>query len=233
MTEITCQKCHKSISAADSAAFCPYCGERLHAGTGGPDLSAVRGEADPVKKHTMLMDLQAQYPDSLEVAEEILYLGRLYERNQRRLDFSVIKSYVLNIYLEPETIKADRREELRKEIFSHPDLDRCLELSKDKNVFLLRYIERISEEFIRLFLKGSTKYMRSFFGFTQSSKAPKFLALPATRMLKNMQLDESMTDEQKGLLMKGFYTAFSCQADGDTQYLDQELKQRGIEIEGK
>lgn len=228
MVEITCQKCHKTISAAESAAFCPYCGERLSAG--GLDLSAVRNEPDPVKKHDMLLKLIAQHPDSLEVAEEILYLGRLYERSKRKLDFSVIKCYVLNIYLEPETISADKREALRAEIFSHPDLDRCLTLSEDKDAFLSRYLEHISEEFVRLFLKGSSRYMRSIFGFTQTSKAPKYLALPATKMLKNMQRDESLTDAQRALLTRAFYTAFARQADGETQYLDQELKQRGISI---
>jgi hypothetical protein len=228
MVEITCQKCHKTISAAESAAFCPYCGERLS--PEGMDLSAVRNEPDPVKKHGMLLKLKAQHPDSLEVAEEILYLGRLYERSKRNLDFSVIKCYVLNIYLEPETMSANKREALRAEIFSHPDLDRCLELSENKDAFLSRYLEHISEEFVRLFLKGSSRYMRSFFGFTQTSKAPKYLALPATKMLKNMQLDESLTDAQRTLLTRAFYTAFARQADGETRYLDQELMQRGISI---
>ncbi len=233
MAEIQCAKCHKTISAADSAAFCPYCGERIAPAAGGADLFAVRNEDDPEKKHELLLALQAQHPDSLEVAEEILYLGRLYDRNKKGIDFSVIKSYVLNVYLDPEEIKPDKREALRREIFSHPDLDRCLELTENKEAFLSRYLEHISEEFIRLFLKGSSRHMHTFFGFTQTSKAPKFLAQPAAVMLKNMQRDGSLTGEQRELLMRAFYTAFSCQADGQTRYLDQEMQRLGVSIKSE
>lgn len=233
MADIQCAKCHKTISAAESVAFCPYCGEKIAPAAGGVDLSAVRNEDNPVKKHDMLLALQAQHPDSLEVAEELLYLGRLYERNHKSLDFSVIKSFVLNVYLDPGEMKPDKREALHREIFSHPDLDRCLLLAENKNAFLSRYLEHISEEFVRLFLKGSSQHMHTFFGFTQSSKAPKFLAQPAAVMLRNMQRDGSLTGEQRELLMRAFYTAFSCQADGQTKYLDEEMQRLGVSIKSE
>ena len=40
----------------------------------------IRDRTDPVKKHKLLLEAQAQYPDCLEVAQELLFLGRLYER---------------------------------------------------------------------------------------------------------------------------------------------------------
>ena len=232
MAEQLCPKCHKTITAADSAAFCPYCGEKLPVQESGLDLSLVHGESDPVKKHEMLEKLLAENPDSLEVAEEILYLGKLYLRGQKGLDFSVIKCYVLNVYLEPDEMKKDRREALRREIFSHPDLDRCLRLTQNKDAFLRRYLQHISGEFIDLFLKGSTRHMRSFFGFVNQSKAPKYLAAPVVKMMLNMQRDETLTQEQRQLLMQSLYAAFASKL-GDTQSLDEQMKTYGVTLEAK
>lgn len=232
MPEITCPKCHKTVSAAESAAFCPFCGERLQA-AGGVDLSAVRAERNPVKKHAMLEALKQTHPDNLEVAEEILYLGRLYDRGKRGVDFSIIKSYMLNVYLEPETLKKNQREVLRREIFTHPDLDICLNLCDDQEVFLRRYLEHIAEEFIRLFLKGSAQYMHSFFGYTNESKAPKHLALPVAGMLKAMRDDETLTGAQRELLMRATYTAFARQMNGQTTYLDEALQKYRISMDSE
>ena len=228
MVEILCPHCHKSIGAAEDAAFCPFCGERLK--TDGPDLTAVQNESNPVKKHEMLLAQLQQHPDSLAVAEEILLLGRLYDRGKKGLDFSVIKCYVLNVYLDPEEMKPDQREALRREIFDHPDLSRCLKLADDPDAFLRRYLRRISEEFIRLFLQGSSKHMRMFFGFTNEAKAPKNLAVPAARILKAMQNDATLTDAQKTVLMQAFYTAFQTRLDGETRWLDELLTTAQITI---
>ncbi len=230
MADMLCPKCRRPIDAAQQAAFCPFCGERLPV-KGGPDLSAVRGEADPVKKHELLEMLILEHPDSLEVAEEILYLGRLYLRGGKGLDYAVIKCYVLNVYLEPAEMRKDRREALRQEIFNHPDLDRCLSLAEDKDAFLRRYLERLAQDYISLFLKGSTKHMRSFFGYTNYDKAPKYLAPPAAAMMLNMQRDETLTQAQRALLTQALYEAFAREMNGETRYLDELLQTYNIAVE--
>jgi hypothetical protein len=230
MSEISCPKCHKPIGAAEEAAFCPFCGERL-VKEEGPDLSAALAQDDPVKKHDMLLALREQYPESLAVAEQILYMGRLYERSKKGLDFSVIKCYVLNVYLEPKSMKPDQREELRREIFHHPDLDACLKLTEDPEVFLRCYLERLSEDFTHLFLKGSSLYMHAFFGYVNERKAPKNLAAPAAGMLMAMRQDETLTGKQRTLLMQSFYRGFAHQMDGQTQYLDELLNQYNLTID--
>ena len=228
MPDLLCTRCHKPIGAAD-AAFCPFCGEKLQ--ITGPDLSAVLQEADPVKKHNQLLALREQYPESLEVAQEILHLGRLYERGKKGMDFSVIKCFMLNIYLEPDTLKKNKREELRHEIFHHPDLDACLALAEDKEAFLSRYLQRLSEEFIRLFLQGSSRYMHQIFGFVNNAKAPKYLAAPAATMLLNMQRDAALDEHQRTLLTRAFYAAFACRLDDETKYLDDILKPHNLGVE--
>lgn len=231
MPEITCPQCHKVINEQQQAAFCPFCGEKLS--VSGLDLSAVRAESNPVKKHELLEALQAEHPDNLDIAEEILHLGRLYERGKRGVDFSIIKSYLLNVYLEPDQFKKEKGEAMRREIFHHPDLDNCLRLCDDQEIFLRRYLERLSEEFIRLFLKGSTQHMRSFFGYVNQSKAPKYLALPAAGMLRAMQRDGTLTAEQSAMLMRAFYTAFARQMNGETGYLDEALTRYEISLDAK
>ena len=75
-------------------------------------------------------------------------------------------------------------------------------MRRSPNGFLRRYLTRLSEEFIRLFLKGSTRHMHAIFGFVNEGKAPKHLALPAAQMLRAMQRDESLTGAQRSLLMQ-------------------------------
>ena len=228
MPEKLCPNCHKEIGAAD-AAFCPFCGEKLT--TSGPNLSAVLQEPNPVKKHDALLALRAQYPDNLEIAEEILHLGRLYDRDKKGMDFSIIKCFILNVYLEPDALKKPKREEMRREIFSHPDLDACLAIAENKEEFLYRYLKRLSEDFIRLFLQGSSRYMHQIFGFSNSAKAPKYLAQPAAKMLLEMKRDDTLDDTRRTLLMRAFYAAFASRLNNETKYLDEILQKFDLPVQ--
>jgi hypothetical protein len=186
--------------------------------------------ADPVKKHRILTEALAKYPQSLPIAEELLFLGRLYERGKGTLDFSVIKCYLLNIYLEPDAFAPARADELRHELFNHPDLDRCLALAPDREAFLRHYLHRLGCQFIDLFLRGSSKYMRRIFGFGLESRAPKLLASPAARMLAAMHGDAALTPAQRDMLMQAFFDAFSAQLSGDTQWLLTEMAARDVRL---
>ena len=238
MSERKCPRCGKTVPADSAAAFCQYCGAPLGENSPKPEKEAVRElmkqadrQTDPIKKHALLAKAMEEDPQSLAVGEELLLLGRLHERNPRKLDFSVIKSYVLNAYLEPEEYSDKQREAMRGEIFNHPDLARCLELCEDENAFLTRYLTRLSNQFIDLFLKGSSRYMRRFFGMGLESRAPKLLASPTARMINGMRADPLLTGEQRALLTHAFYGAFSAQMGGDTQWLDQAMTELGFTLE--
>ena len=144
---------------------------------------------------------------------------------KREWTFSVIKCYVLNVYLEPDAMKRTGAKPCAGRFSTTPIWTLPGAHAMNKDAFLRRYLERLSEEFIRLFLKGSSTVHAFVFRLYATSKAPKYLALPATRMLKNMQKDEQ-PDRRAAQPpdARTFYTAFACQANGDTQYLDQELK---------
>ena len=238
MSEMQCPQCGRTLTVETGAAFCPYCGGSLQAPAAKPENTAVqalltRAEAadDPVKKHALLTEALALDPESLAVAEELLYLGRLYERNPHAADFSVIKCYLLNPYLEPTAVSPEKRDAMRRELFDHPDLDRCLRLCGDRTAFLTRYLTRLSAQYIDLFLHGSSQHMHRFFGFSMDSRAPKLLAVPAARMLAAMRDDGALTPEQRSLLMHAFYAAFNTQLNGDVQWLRQEMQARGVTLD--
>ena len=151
MSELHCPKCGRAVAAESGAAFCPFCGGPISHAEAKPDSAEVQAllaraeEADdPVKKHKLLLQAQEISPDSLAVAEELLFLGRLYQRDSHTLDFSVIKCYLLNPYLEPDSVTPDKRDAMRRELFGGPELDRCLALSEDPAAFLIRYLTELS-----------------------------------------------------------------------------------------
>ena len=88
-----CPRCGKPVEIA-GAAFCPHCGAPVAAAQAAPVpegalslLEKAERQTDPVKKHKLLLEAQAQYPDCLEVAQELLFLGRLYERSPKSWTF--------------------------------------------------------------------------------------------------------------------------------------------------
>lgn len=237
MSEISCPHCGKTLDMNGGALFCPYCGKALKQAIASPVteqerdvLAKVEAMDDPVKKHRVLTEALAKYPQSLPIAEELLFLGRLYERGRGTLDFSVIKCYLLNIYLEPEAMAPARVDELRHELFNHPDLERCLALAPDREAFLKHYLHRLGCQFIDLFLRGSSRYMRRIFGFGLESRAPKLLAAPAARMIAAMRDDTALSEGQRAMLMQAFFDAFSSQLSGDTQWLLTEMAARGVRL---
>ena len=237
MTENQCPHCGHALGTGTGASFCQFCGGALVKSQPAPMDAALQKllqqaetESDAKRKHEMLTRALAAYPDSLAVAEELLFMGRLYERNARNLDFSVIKSYLLNLYLEPDAIAPEKQAGMRRELFDHPDLERCLALCEDRGTFMHHYLKRLSSEFISLFLQGSSQYMHRWFGISVDSRAPKLLAVPAAKMIAGMTTDEQLTAEQRGQLVSAFYAAFAVQYNGETSWLQKELAERNINI---
>ena len=235
MSENRCPSCQRELPVADGA-FCPYCGAALEKGDELPEpvraaLEAAGKENDPVKKHRMLTEARQAFPNCLPIEEELLFLGRLYERDGKKPTFDVIKCFLLHPYLTPKEFSAAKRDAMREELFHHEQLERCKALATDPDVFLSHYLERLSEEFVRLFLEGSTYYMRSFFGFTSRKNAPRLLAEPAAQMIGNMAADEALTPEERKALTHAFYRGFSRRMDGQTEWLRQEMERQGISME--
>lgn len=227
-----CNQCGKTIQPAD-AAFCPYCGAAMLAQT--PSLpegaKAYLKEADklkdPVKKHEWLLKAQKEYPDCLEIAEALLFLGRLYERSPQKLDYSVIKCFLWHMYLTPGEFSGEKKQQMREEFFHHPQLLRCLELAPDEQSYLRRYLKRLGCEFVSLFLKGSNRYTRSLFGFRFDNRMSRVLAQPVAQMIVNIRQDDALSAQERALLCEALYAAFLTETGSEPQWVDEELEKLG------
>lgn len=229
-----CPSCHRELPVP-GAAFCPYCGAPIVKAESVPDqvreaLAAVQKTDDPVKQHQLLTAADEACPNCLAIQRELLHLGRLHERNPKKLDYSVIKCYLLQYYLTPDEFSQERKNAMRTELTEGEQLKRCQALAPDPEGFTREYLERLSREFIHLFLEGSSIYMRSLFGLTFRKNTPRLLAPPAARMLYNMQNDGALSTVQREMLMNAFYRAFAMQVDNETAPLVEELQKLGCSM---
>ena len=193
----------------------------------GEDVSALlrraRDESDPVKRYALLQQAETEAPHNLKVQKALLLHGRLHERNGRRIDFSVIKCYLLNVFEEPGAHTSARREEMIRELFSEERLVRAMGLAPDPTAFLREYLTELSREYVHLFLRGSSRYMKPLFGFAPSGKPARLLAAPAAAMLSRMLAEPALSEEQKEMLSRAFYQACVQEFDGETSYLNEAL----------
>lgn len=232
-----CPRCGRQAVAG--AAYCPFCGTPLPRQAGslppeGQKLFARAMEAsDPREKHRLLLETRALCPNCLEVEEALLFLGRLYERSPRKVDFSVIKCYLLHMYLTPENFTPEKRMEMRNELFHDPQLERCMALAQDSALFLRQYLERLSVEFVNLFLKGSNRYTNAFFGLRLDSRMEKVLAPHVAGMLHAIQNDGCLEDGERELLYLALYRAFLSETGGNPSWLHAQLAERGLPIPGQ
>ena len=227
-----CPACRRSLPVSD-AAFCPSCGKALGSAAQGASqqvrqlLEEVHRQNDPARKHQLLEKAQERFPDSFEIAEEILFLGRLYERSPKKLDYSVIKCYLWQMYLTPKEFTPQQKQAMREEMTAHPHLMRCLELAPDRDAFMRRYLNRLAGEFVHVFLMGSTHYTRTIFGFRADNRMGRVLAEPAADMLCAIRGDEALEPRQREELYDAFYRAFVTETGGESQWLDAQLEKKG------
>ena len=233
-----CPMCRRDL-AVNGAAFCPYCGTPLAPRQQAvPEavkqlLADVQKQKDPVKKHELLQRAQERFPDSLDIAQEILFLGRLHERSPKRLDYSVIKCYLWHMYLTPGAFSAQQQDAMRTELVDHPHLRRCLALADDRDAFMRRYLTRLAGEFVHVFLLGSTHYTRTVFGFRVDSRMGRVLAEPAADVLCAIRADEALAPQHHRMMMEAFYRAFVTETGGESQWLDALLEKRGCPVPGR
>ena len=145
-------------------------------------------QTDPVKKKAILDQAAAQYPDDLSVQEELLHLGRLWQRDPRRLDYHVIKCYLLHVFEEPETETPAMRQQMLQELTEDPQLLLCRKMAGDgEEAFLRRYVTRMCREYVKLFLVSANSKNGTIMGL-RIFPLEKCLAKPVAVMLYNMQM---------------------------------------------
>ena len=229
--DIICAKCGKTVQG-DGIAFCPYCGRPLEPQAGTPaeaDRDEVQQWIDKALAQTtirarekVLDDAAARFPDSREIAWEKLFIGKPLPK-RRDADFFVIKSYLLQMYRQPENFPEKYREMMRQEIWEAPALLRYLEKEAQPEATLEAYLRRMCADYLEIFLEGDNQVMGSIFGFRREKAKEKAIAVPAARMTGNIRRDDRLAPERREMLCNALYRAFSERYGGKTEYLDELL----------
>ncbi len=186
-------------------------------------LHIAETEEDPVLIHEALSRAEALAPEDLDIQLKLLLLGRLHERNPKRFDFHVIKSYLLHAFEHPEAHPEEERRRMIREIFDHERLRRATSLAPDAKSFLDQYLLALSRDYMRLFVGGDNSHVPRVFGFTFKGSLAKYLAVPARDIIAGIFSDDNLTQEEAKALGKAFYRAFYDYTNGEVKDLDKNL----------
>jgi hypothetical protein len=186
-------------------------------------LRRAQEESDPVKRFALLQKAEEAAPNNLQVQKALLLHGRLHERDRHKIDFSVIKCYLLHVFEEPETYSFAKREDKIRELISEDRLVKAMDMAPDGQAFLKDYLTALSQEYIHLFLRGSSRHMKPIFGFAPAGKPSRLLAAPAANMLRCMLKEQALSEEMRDMLAGAFYKAYGLEFQGETAYLDEAL----------
>ncbi len=213
---VVCPACLKTFEQT-GAAFCPFCGKALPQQAAPEQEDGLTEEARALLKKAgtitnlyerrkVLWQARELCPDNLTIETELLFIGNIPEK-KRTLDFSIIKSYLLHMYVEPKEVGVKNFPANREELQHGEQLRRCLALASDPDAYLRMYLSRLSDEYIRIFLKESSRYVQSFLSF-RIGKLDKQIAVPVNRMLSNISADTELEPEFRALLASAVRGAY-------------------------
>jgi len=225
---IFCSQCGKKIEG-DGIAYCPYCGMKL-ATEAAPESrneeaekwirKALAVNSYPERKKILLKGLD-KCPDSREIAWELLFIGEPETKRSRGIDFSIIKSWILEIYRTPEEFSAEKRARMHAQLFDAPEVAGTISRFDNPEEKQQEYLQRLCTEYVELFLEGSNQVMGNILGFRIERNREKKLAVPVARMISRIRTDEKLLLEQREQLWKALYQAYSLRTGGKTEYLDE------------
>ena len=211
---MNCNKCGKEITG-EGIAFCPYCGAKLTA-AGGGNVSreaeewiqkALKVTSLPERKK-ILEQAKAACPEEPAIDWELLFIGTPDPRPARgKLDFSIIKCWVLHIYRKPEDFSEEKRNIMRRELFDSPQLQAALATYANPQDKMREYLERLCREYIDIFLKEDNQLMGNFFGLRLGRNRTKILEDAVSGMVRRVEADEQLTPERKQMLREAMAQA--------------------------
>lgn len=229
---ITCSGCGKTIDG-EGAAFCPYCGEKLKV-EAVPEIRDEEAEkwvrkalaaSNYPERKKILQKAQEACPGSREIAWEMLFIGEPEKKKRWAVDFSIIKSWILEIYWKPEDFNDARKDQMRAQLFDAPELQRTLNLFENPEEKQKEYLQRLCNEYVELFLEGSNLIMGNLFGLHSERNKGKKLATPVAKMIARIREDEKLLPEQREQLWKAMYQAYGKRTGGNMEYLDDQMRE--------
>ena len=211
---MTCRQCGKEITG-DGISFCPYCGAQLSA-TEERNVSkaaeewirkALKVTSLPERKK-ILEQAKKACPDDPEIDWELLFIGTPDPKPPKgKLDFSIIKSWLLQIYRKPEDFSKEKRDAMRQELFDGPELRTFLAKTGNPQERMNEYLGRLCREYIDIFLKEDNQLMGNFFGLRIGRNREKILQGAVESMIQRIESDEKLTPEQKQMLREAMIRA--------------------------
>ena len=225
-----CEKCGKTIEV-EGVAFCPYCGTKLAVNNPPEErneaaerwIREAQAMTSYPKRKEILLKGQQACPDSREIAWELLFIGKPEEKRPKAIDYSIIKSWILEIYWNPGSFSEERKDRFRAQLFDDPELVRTLQMFPDPEKKQREYLERLCKEYVELFLEGNNQVMGGIFGFRLERNKDKRIAVPVAQMIANIRADEKLLPEQREQLWKILYQAYGVRTGGKMEYLDELL----------
>ena len=226
----TCGSCGKRIEG-EGIAFCPYCGAKLAAeSTPEPRneeaekwvSKALAAASYPERRKILLKGLEA-CPGSREIEWELLFIGESEKKKMwsKGIDFSIIKSWILEIYRTPEEFSTEKKEQMHALLFDAPELARTMNRFEHPEEKQQEYLQRLCREYVELFLEGSNLVMGNIFGLRIERNKEKKLAVPVAQMIVRIRADEKLLPEQREQLWKAMYQAYGARTGGKMVYLDE------------
>lgn len=182
---------------------------------------------DPQLIYDALKRAEQLAPNDLGIQRRLLLHGRLHKRNNKNVDFSVIKSHLLNSFEHPEKHREEDIRKMHRALFDEEQLQKCLALAPDSEAFHREYLEELSKDYIRIFLAPDSSHSPRVFGISFKGNLQKYLAAPARDIISNILSSPYLGNAEAIMLAKAFYRAFYEYAQGEVRELDSRL---GAEI---
>lgn len=202
-----CNQCGKE-TAGEGILFCPYCGAKLApAGESTPSPEAEEWIRKALKVTSMperkkiLEEAKKACPDEPAIDWELLFVGTPDPKPPRgRMDFSIIKSWLLQIWRKPGEFSEAKRDAMREELFDSPQLRRTLAATTNPEEKMREYLERLCREYIDIFLKEDNQLMGNIFGLRIGRNRDRILAGAVEEMIRRIEMDKKLTEERQKML---------------------------------
>ena len=209
-----CRQCGKEIPG-DGMIFCPYCGAKLSAAE---EKRVSEEAAEWIQKAMKVTSLperkrilekaKQDCPDDPEIDWELLFIGTPDPKPPRgKMDFSIIKSWLLQIYRKPEEFSKEKRDAMRNELFHSPQLQSALAAYDNPEQKMREYLERICREYVDIFLKEDNQLMGNIFGLRIGRNQTKILEGAVQEMIRRVEADGQLSSEEQQMLQESLIQA--------------------------
>lgn len=153
------------------------------------------------ERKKILEEAKAACPDSFEIDWELLFIGSPeFAPAKGYADFSMLKSWLLQIYRIPEAFSEETADAMRHELFEGARLQAVLEASEDPEDAMRIYLDRLCREYVNVFLKEDSRVTATFFGLRLARNLDRRVSGAVAGMLERIDADEKLSAERKSML---------------------------------